>query len=82
MGARRNVLIAPGDKDIMEELVTSTGIGKVANTPEEFASVMNEWYAEWSENGSLKWHGDIEKIMTYSRENQARVLAEEIMKIG
>ena len=82
MGARKNVLIAPGDKDIMEELVTSTGVGKVANSPEEFAQAMNEWYEEWGRNGRLKWHGDMSKIMNYSRENQARILAEEILKIG
>jgi hypothetical protein len=82
MGARKNVLIAPGDKDIMEELVTSTGVGKVANTAEEFAAIMNGWYDEWSRNGKLEWHGDMSKIMTYSRENQARILAEEILKIG
>ena len=82
MGARKNVLIAPGDKDIMEELVTSTGVGKVANSPEEFAQAMNEWYEEWCRNGRLKWHGDMSKIMNYSRENQARILAEEILKIG
>lgn len=82
MGARKNVLIAPGDQDIMEELVTSTGVGKVANTPEEFAAVMNDWYDEWKRNGRLEWRGDMSKIMIYSRENQARILAEEILKIG
>jgi len=81
MGARRNVLIAPGDKDIMEELVTSTGVGRVANSPEEFARAMNDWYDEWCRNGRLEWNGDMAKIMIYSRENQARILAEEILKI-
>jgi len=82
MGARKNILIAPGDKDIMEELVTGTGSGKVANSPEEFAAIMNEWFREWKETGSLRWHGNIEKIMTYSRENQARLLAEAILEIA
>jgi glycosyltransferase involved in cell wall biosynthesis len=82
MGARRNVLIAPGDKDIMEELVTSTGIGRVANSPEEFARAMNDWYDEWCRGGRLEWKGDMSKIMTYSRENQARILAEELLKIA
>jgi len=82
MGARRNVLIAPGDKDIMEELVTSTGVGKVANSHGEFAGIMNEWYSEWQKNGKLEWHGDISRIMHYSRENQARLLAEAILEIG
>ncbi|MEP7214520.1 MAG: hypothetical protein ABI791_15700 [Acidobacteriota bacterium] len=82
LGAHRNILIAPGDKDIMEQLVTTTGAGKIANSPEEFASTMNSWYCEWQANGFLEYFGDSEKINVYSRENQAKILATEILKIG
>jgi hypothetical protein len=54
----------------------------VADSGEEFAEIMNGWYAEWRRNGRLQWHGDMSRIMTYSRENQARLLAEAILKIG
>lgn len=81
MGARKNVIIAPGDNDIMEELVTSTGVGSAANSAEEFAAKMNDWFAEWRQNGKLEWHGDMNVIMKYSRENQARILAEAILGI-
>lgn len=81
LGARRNILIAPGDKDVMEKIITETRAGKSADTPEEFAAILNEWFAEWKANGKIAYHGLPEKIQNYSRENQAAKLAREILAL-
>ena len=76
-----NVLIAPGDDDIMDELITKTQTGKIANTVEEFVSIMNEWYYEWEKNGHLKYHGIKPEIEFYSRKTQARIFAETLLNL-
>lgn len=81
LGAHRNVLIAPGDADVMESLVKETGAGRIANTPEDFLRVMNEWFDEWKAHGELAYGGDAAKIRVYSRENQAAILAEAILRL-
>lgn len=82
LGARRNILIAPSDKDVMEKIVTETRTGKLADTPQEFAAILNEWFAEWKNDGKIEYRGVAEKIEVYTRANQARKLAEKILQIS
>lgn len=82
LGARKNILIAPSDHDTMEKIVTETGAGRTADTVEEFVEILEGWYREWKETGSIAYHGDEEKIRFYTRENQTAILAREILKIG
>ncbi|MEP6924228.1 MAG: hypothetical protein ABI954_07170 [Pyrinomonadaceae bacterium] len=82
LGARRNILIAPGDRDFLEEIINETRAGKIADTPEEFAAALNSWFEEWRRTGEIKYYGEPEKISFYTRENQARILAQEILKIN
>ncbi len=81
LGARRNVLIAPNDHDVMERMITETNAGKLADTPEQFAAIMNDWFEEWKANGTLRYRGDGSKIEAYTRENQAEKLAREILSL-
>ena len=81
LGARRNILIAPNDKDILERLITETNAGKLADTAEEFGEVLNEWYDEWSAKGELEYHGLDDKINLYTREIQAEKLADAILAL-
>lgn len=81
LGAHRNILIAPNDHGVMEKIVTETNAGKLADTAEEFASIMNDWFSEWTVKRKLEYFGDDEKIAGYAREEQAKNLALEILKI-
>lgn len=81
LGSRKKILIAPGDDDIMDKIVLETGAGKVANSAHEFAAVLNQWFDEWTSTGKVSYTGDYEKVLEYSRENQAAKLAKKIMSL-
>ncbi|HEX8723382.1 MAG TPA: glycosyltransferase [Pyrinomonadaceae bacterium] len=81
LSSGRNILIAPSDHDIIEEVLRKTGAGRTADTPEEFAAILNGWFAEWKRAGRLSYHGKEEEIGVYSREHQAELLAREILSL-
>lgn len=80
LGAKRNILMVPGNNDIVDELILKTKAGKIANSEKEFAALLNNWYLELKETGTIRYHGIDENIDFYSRENQNRLLCEAINK--
>jgi len=74
LGAKRNILIAPNDQDVLEKLLNYTGSGKLAGTPIEMNDILTGWYEEWLQNGKLKYVGIDERIEGYTREAQAEKL--------
>ncbi|MDQ4121018.1 MAG: hypothetical protein M3209_06195 [Acidobacteriota bacterium] len=82
LGARRNILIAPSDHDMLAEIISETEAGKTTDSPAEFAQILNDWFREWKTTGELTYRGKPEKIDFYSWENQARLFAEEIKKMN
>jgi len=81
LAAKRNILIAPGDDDVIDELVLETRSGKIANSVEEFSQILFAWYLEWKENKELDYNGIDEKIAEYTREALAKKLAIEVNEI-
>jgi glycosyltransferase involved in cell wall biosynthesis len=82
LGAGRNILIAPSDKDMLAEIISETEAGEITDSPAEFAQILNHWFQEWKTTGNLTYRGKPEKINYYSWENQAKLFAEEIKKIN
>jgi glycosyltransferase involved in cell wall biosynthesis len=76
-----NILLAPGDHDIVDDLLSITKTGKSVETAQQFSDALNNWYEEWLQTGSLKYEGDKTEIHFYTRENQAALLAEHIKKL-
>jgi hypothetical protein len=81
LGAKRNILIAPSDEDVMEALLKETNAGETANSPEDVCAYLEKKYLEWAKKGFIDYNGIDSKIAFYSRENQARMLQKEIEKI-
>lgn len=81
LASGNNILLAPGDADIVDELLLKTNTGKIANTPEEFSVQLNLWYEEWLQKNSINYSGIKKEIEFYSRENQASEMAELLKKI-
>ena len=81
LGAGRNILIAPDDHDVMHTIVTETRTGRLVDTPDEFADVMNGWFDEWKATGSVAYNGIDSQIEYYTREKQAEKLAHAILAI-
>ena len=78
LGAKRNILIAPGDDDVIDELLHQTNSGKTANSPDEFFNILFNWYTEWKQQGKLSYTGMEEQISMYTREKQAALFAKYI----
>ena len=81
IGSGRKILVAPGDNDVIDNIVRKSGRGYIANSAEEFASLLSEIYDLW-QNGNYK----VEQLalweQLFSREKQAEFLANEILKIA
>ncbi|MDF2450175.1 MAG: hypothetical protein K0R26_2679 [Bacteroidota bacterium] len=81
LGAGRNILMVPGNNDIVDDLILRTGTGKIANSEEEFAAILEKWYIEWKSTGSVEYRGLRENIDFYSRENQNDLFCDLIKKM-
>jgi len=69
------ILIAPGDGDVLDDLVLSTNTGEIANSVEEFVVILDKWYDDWTNDGYIVSNGNIDKIDFYSREQQAEIMS-------
>jgi len=74
LGARKNILIAPNDHDVLEKLMNNTNAGKLANTSDEMNEILTAWYNEWQQQGKLKYDGIEERIVLFTRESQGEKL--------
>lgn len=81
IGSGRKILVAPGDNDVIDNLVRKSGRGFIANDAKEFASSLSEIYKLW-QSGNYKVEQPAEWEQFYSRERQAELLAMEILKIA
>ncbi|MBK8845464.1 MAG: hypothetical protein IPO27_02455 [Bacteroidetes bacterium] len=71
LASGNNILVAPGDNDILDKVILECKAGKIANSVSEFVEIMNNWYYEWKQNGHCTTHHDMTKVYFYSRKNQA-----------
>lgn len=76
LGARRPILCIPGDGDCVDALLKETGAGVSCSTADEICALLLRWYREWKATGSVRYQGRDEAAMRYTREAQAKALAE------
>jgi glycosyltransferase involved in cell wall biosynthesis len=79
LGSKRNILIAPGDNDVIDALIKKTNAGKIANAADEFYTILIQWFTEWRDTGTVSYKGNHEVVNKYTRENQAMIFAEHIL---
>lgn len=70
------ILIAPGDNDIIDDLLVKTNTGESVFSAQNFAGVLNRWYNLWEKNQDILINRNSEVVQFYSRENQAMALAD------
>lgn len=75
IAARRPVLSIPADGDWVDELLARTGGGTSARDGAEVADQLQSWFASWSRDGSVPFHGRPAEIATLSLERQVEHLA-------
>lgn len=81
LGAKKNILIAPGDEDVIDALIKKTNAGKIAHSVDEFYGTLLGWYEEWQNKGAIPYHGKQHIISNYTREHQAKLFAEELLAV-
>ena len=72
---RKPVILCPDDKDIIHETLADTGLGVFCNNPAEVEQKLTELADDYIANGKIRMTGTQDRIMSYSRRNQAQVLA-------
>jgi glycosyltransferase involved in cell wall biosynthesis len=72
------ILIAPGDKDIIDDLLVKTSTGESVFSAAEFAAILNRWYNLWEKSQDILTNRNAAAVQFYSRENQAMALADII----
>lgn len=75
LGARRNILLAPGDNNVLDALLHETKAGRVVNSEEEMASVLEGWFTEWKIHKKLAYQSDEGALEYYTREALAERFA-------
>lgn len=76
LGARRPILVIPGNEGVVDELMRETRAGIVAGTKEELTRVLSDWYCQFRETGTLAYQGEERVIMQYTRAQQVCKLAQ------
>jgi glycosyltransferase involved in cell wall biosynthesis len=80
LGARRNILVFPSDKGVIEEIILQTKAGVCLSEEEAMVDYLIEKYSEWQKNGEVKYDGIEKELTKYSREFQVEVLANHLDK--
>jgi glycosyltransferase involved in cell wall biosynthesis len=75
IAARRPVLSVPADGDWVDELLARTGGGTSARDGAEVADQLQSWFASWSRDGSVPFHGHPAEIAALSLDRQVEHLA-------
>ena len=73
------VLIAPGDNDILDDLIKECECGVSVFSVKDFVAELNALFDDWKYNKLDNIQGNKEKIEYYSRERQAEVMARHIL---
>lgn len=73
---RKPIIVCPDDKDIIRDTVNDTELGIVCDSKQEVFEKLSALVDNYIANGKISMSGNAEKIMSYSRRNQTKVLAE------
>ena len=82
LASGKNILIAPGDNGVVNELINQTSAGKIAENSAEVCDFLTSWYKEWEKTGELSYQGKRHLIEAYSRERQTAILATYLKEVS
>ena len=71
LGAKRIILVAPSQGDVLDVLLQETNAGFSFETAESIAEFIIIKYREWEISGFIPYEGNDLSIQQYSRENQS-----------
>lgn len=69
------ILAVPGDRGVLDELLSKTKVARICNSPESVASVLKDRYTNWLQGSRNDKVMNWQAVEEYSRETQASILA-------
>ena len=75
LGAKRPVLAIPKIGGVVDELLTETNAGIVADNKSDIKLQIEKWYKEFINTGKLEYKGDDDTISNYTRRNKCKELS-------
>ncbi|HQN15268.1 MAG TPA: glycosyltransferase [Bacteroidales bacterium] len=72
------VILSPGDKEILEEIIHTTHSGFVCENSEKTLLILQALFDEYISTGKISDQRDMKAITNYSRINQTKKLAEAL----
>lgn len=81
LAAGRNILVAPADGDLTDEVIRETNAGFSANSIEDAANWLASKYREWKTTGHVNYEGRSSVINKYTREKQNEILGSFLRKL-
>jgi hypothetical protein len=75
LASGNNIVVVPGDLDVMDKLVGYTTAGNSFYDAESFARFLKEKFLEWKKNGKCTYKGNSNIINEYSHRSQTAKLA-------
>jgi hypothetical protein len=81
VGLRKKVLLVCNDHDIMEEILSTTGLGIICDTVDETVQALTREVENFIANPGRQPEYNREAVENLSRENQTRHLAEILNRL-
>jgi len=79
--SQKPILHCPGDDEIITKMIKQTQTGFVTYSIEETVNVLNNLYSNWKDGIQFNLNQNQEAIQEYSRQSQAKKLAQNIEKV-
>ena len=78
LGAGKHIILCPSDQDILEEIVSKSGLGFICNNEQEAYETLSSLFNEYISKGYMQATGNKTEIEKYSRRNQTKAMAEAL----
>lgn len=78
LGCHKPILLCPSDHEVLESIIAPSGLGMIADTEEELEPMLEEALLEFMKTGTVSRTANAETLNQYSREHQARLLAQAL----
>jgi len=75
------ILVVPSDDGPLKKWLNRMDAGVIADSPEEGAIALQQWYDEWKTNGFLESSTKLKELVPYSREAQSKILEQSLKSI-
>lgn len=75
IGARKPILALNPTTGAADDVIETTGAGRIARGAEDVAAILSDWLAEYSSTGRLTYQADEDTALSFTYSGRARALA-------